>query len=93
MCAEINVLAFDAGGGSTRMLQIGFDGSGLNIRQTARYPNGPVIMGKSLYWDILGIWRDLKSGLQEVSAGGCEIASLGIDTWGNDYVYWIKRII
>ncbi len=91
MCAEKNVLAFDAGGGSTRMLQIGFDGSRLNIKQTARYPNGPVIMGKSLYWDILGIWRDLKSGLQEVSASGSEIASLGIDTWGNDYVLLDKK--
>ncbi len=91
MCAEKNVLAFDAGGGSTRMLQISFDGSRLNIKQTARYPNGPVIMGRSLYWDILGIWRDLKSGLQEVSAHGGEIASLGIDTWGNDYVLLDKK--
>lgn len=91
MCAERNVLAFDAGGGSTRMLQIGFDGSRLSIRQTARYPNGPVIMGKSLYWDILGIWRDLKSGLAEASAEGGEIASIGIDTWGNDFVLLDKK--
>lgn len=91
MGTEKNVLAFDAGGGSTRMLQIGFDGSSLNIRQIARYPNGPVTMGKSLYWDILGIWRDLKAGLQEVSVRGGEIASLGIDTWGNDYVLLDKR--
>ncbi|NLK87088.1 MAG: rhamnulokinase [Clostridiaceae bacterium] len=91
MCAQKNVLAFDAGGGSTRMLQIGFSGSRLDIRQIARYNNGPVIMGKSLYWDILGIWRGLISGLQEVCAGGSEIASLGIDTWGNDFVLLDKK--
>ncbi len=85
------VLAFDAGGGSTRILQIGFDGSKLSIEQIARYVNGPILAGRCLYWDILGIWRDMKEGLRKALSLDNDIASLGIDTWGNDFVLLDKK--
>lgn len=85
------VLAFDAGGGSTRVLKIEFDGSRLSIETVARYGNGPVTAGKSLYWDMIGIWRDLKEGLRRAFASDKDIASLGIDTWGNDFVLLDKK--
>jgi len=86
-----NVLAFDAGGGSTRLYRIGFDGISFSIEQVCRYPNGPVIAGKSVYWDILGIWRDLKEGLRKAYSTDCDIASIGIDTWGSDFVLLDKK--
>lgn len=85
------VLAFDAGGGSTRVLKIVFDGSRISIETIARYGNGPINAGKSLYWDILGIWRDLKEGLRKAFISDKDIASLGIDTWGNDFVLLDKK--
>ena len=86
MRLEKKVLAFDAGGGSTRISKIGFDGSRFTLEQIARFPNGPVRAGGNLYWDILGIWRDLLDGLRQAVCEDSEIASLGIDTWGNDFV-------
>ena len=86
MRLEKKVLAFDAGGGSTRISKIGFDGSRFTLEQIARFPNGPVRAGGNLYWDILGIWRDLLDGLRQALCGDSEIESLGIDTWGNDFV-------
>ncbi len=83
---SINVLAFDAGGGSTRIQQIGFTGKKLFLKQLARFDNGPITVGDTLHWDILGIYRDLKNGIQIASKQGTEISSLGIDTWGNDFV-------
>ncbi|HPZ04464.1 MAG: rhamnulokinase family protein [Acetivibrionales bacterium] len=86
MSLEKKVLAFDAGGGSTRITKIGFDGSRFSLQQISRFANGPVSAGGNLYWDILGIWRDLKDGLRKAICEDREIASLGIDTWGNDFV-------
>ncbi|HOQ07858.1 MAG TPA: rhamnulokinase family protein [Clostridiales bacterium] len=86
MGLEKKVLAFDAGGGSTRISKIGFDGSRLTLEQIARFPNGPVSAGGNLYWDILGIWRDLLDGLRKAAGEDSGIVSLGIDTWGNDFV-------
>ena len=87
-----NVLAFDAGGGSTRIQQIGFTGRKLFLNQIARFDNGPVIAGDNFQWDILGIYRDLKNGLQIASKQGTEISSLGIDTWGNDFALLDKSL-
>lgn len=84
--ASRNVLAFDAGGGSTRIQQIGFTGEKLFLKHLARFENGPIVVGNTLQWNILGIFTDLKNGLQIASKQGTEISSLGIDTWGNDFV-------
>ena len=86
MSPERKVLAFDAGGGSTRISKIGFDGCRFTLQQITRFPNGPVSAGGNLYWDILGIWRDLKDGLRKAVCEDREVVSLGIDTWGNDFV-------
>lgn len=85
-----NVIAFDAGGGSVRVQQIGFDGGKLQMQQLARFDNGPITAGNSLYWDILGIYKALKEGLQIACSKDRHIASAGIDTWGNDHVFLDK---
>lgn len=92
MGASRNILAFDAGGGSSRIQQIGFTGEKLFLKQLARFDNGPITVGDSLYWDILGIYRNLKNGLQIASKQGMKFSSLGIDTWGNDFVLFDKEL-
>lgn len=77
-----NYLAFDLGASSGRAILGRFDGSRIALEEMHRFPNGPVSVGGRLYWDIFGLFRELKAGLAK---SGGSAASFGIDTWGVDY--------
>lgn len=49
-----------------------------------RFPNAGIPLGASLYWDALGLWREILVGLGRAAARG-PIASVGVTTWGVDY--------
>ncbi|MGA2489003.1 MAG: hypothetical protein ABSF99_02280 [Anaerolineales bacterium] len=52
-----------------------------------RFPNGPVKLGDSLHWDMLRLWEQMKHGLAlAVREAGDSLISLGVDTWGVDFV-------
>ena len=81
-----NLLAFDYGAGSGRAILGKFDGSKLQLEEIHRFANEPVMLGDSLYWDFLRLFREMKQGMSKcVSGGNGEIASIGIDTWGVDF--------
>src|SRR5712692_191631 len=86
MGRHANFVAFDLGAESGRAMLGRFDGSRLALEEAHRFPNGPVRVFDSLYWDVLRLWDEMKKGLAAAQrrAGG-EIASLGVDTWGVDY--------
>lgn len=82
----MNVLAFDYGASSGRAMLGKFDGVKLDIREIHRFPNEPVMVGDSLYWDILRLFHEMKQGIHKcANIGGEEISSIGIDTWGVDF--------
>ena len=56
----------------------------LTLKDVHRFANGGVRACSSLYWDILGLWREIKNGLRIAHQQG-PIDSVGIDTWGVDY--------
>lgn len=52
-----------------------------------RFPNNFVRVKDSIFWDILGIFNEIKKGLKEAfKKYSDQIVSIGIDTWGVDYV-------
>ncbi len=52
-----------------------------------RFPNHLVRVEDSIFWDILGIFNEIKKGLKKAfKKYPNQIASIGIDTWGVDYV-------
>jgi len=52
-----------------------------------RFPNNLVRVKDSIFWDILGIFNEIKKGLKEAfKKYSDQIVSIGIDTWGVDYV-------
>jgi len=52
-----------------------------------RFPNNLVRVKGSIFWDILGIFNEIKKGLKKAfKKYPNQIASIGIDTWGVDYV-------
>ncbi|MCF6471249.1 rhamnulokinase [Nonomuraea sp. MG754425] len=54
---------------------------GLNLTEAHRFPNGPVRVSGRLHWDILGLYREILTGLR--AAG--PVASVGVDSWAVDY--------
>lgn len=60
------------------------EGPVLHLEEVHRFLNEPVQAGKHLYWDILRLLHELKTGFRK-AAEGRTIQSFGIDTWGVDY--------
>ena len=58
--------------------------SGVELHEVSRFPNEPVRAGRTLHWDILGLYRSVRAGLT-AAASTFPLASAGIDTWGVDY--------
>jgi len=81
-------IAVDLGASTGRVI-VG-DLSSLDI--ISRFPSKAVRIKDSLYWDILGIYAEIKAGLKEAFRKyGDEITSIGIDTWGVDYALLDKN--
>ena len=52
-----------------------------------RFPNHLVRVKDSIFWDILGIFNEIKKGLKKAfKKYPNQIVSIGIDAWGVDYV-------
>ncbi len=79
-------LAVDLGAESGRIIAGHFDGQRVKLEVMHRFPNGPVNVMGSLYWDILRLWGDIKTGLAKAAAVyGERIIGIGLDTWGVDF--------
>ncbi|MGL4464685.1 MAG: rhamnulokinase [Planctomycetia bacterium] len=79
-----NYLAVDLGAESGRTVLGRWDGERLALEETHRFANGPVRLKHRLSWDFLGLWRDVKVGIQRSVRAGAPV-SVGIDTWGVDF--------
>jgi len=82
---KLTMLAVDLGAGSGRTIAGLYDGKRLELVETHRFPNEPVLVGGSLFWDILRLYHEMKQGIVKSAAAGYCPESIGIDTWGVDY--------
>ncbi|HAA24877.1 MAG TPA: rhamnulokinase [Ruminiclostridium sp.] len=81
-----HVLAFDYGAGSGRGVIGSFDGSKLSLKEVHRFSNDPVQIGKSLHWDVLRLYHEMKQGILKANfETNGNISGIGIDTWGVDF--------
>ena len=89
--AERCYLAVDLGAESGRVVAGLFDGQQVRLEELHRFSNGAVNIGGTLRWDVLRLWSDIQNGLTNAAAKfGSAIASVGVDTWGVDYVLMTK---
>lgn len=80
-------LAVDLGAESGRVIAGRFDGGKVTLDPLHRFPNGPVAIGGGMRWDVLRLWDEIQRGLSVAADKyGDRIASVGVDTWGVDYV-------
>ena len=80
-------LAVDLGAESGRVMAGLWSGGKLELEEVHRFPNGPVVLGDSLRWDVLRLWSEIQGGLALAARKfGKAIVSVGVDTWGVDFV-------
>ena len=81
-----NYLAFDLGAESGRAVLGRFDGDRLDLSTLHRFRNGPVRVFDGLYWDVLGLFREMVEGLRlyRHDVYGT-LDGLALDTWGVDF--------
>jgi len=79
-------LAFDLGASSGRAI-LGIYSSGkLELKEVHRFKNQMIRIHGSYYWNIYGLFEELKTGLKKcINELGVQPESIGIDTWGVDY--------
>jgi len=78
-------LAFDLGASSGRAI-LGSVGDGqISLREVHRFDNGAVDVDGGLYWNILGLFAELKKGLAKTLELGVELSGMAVDTWGVDF--------
>ena len=87
MIEEPARVAIDLGAESCRVSLLRWIGGKPAIEVIHRIPNGPVHRGASMYWDLNTILAGLEEGLRKAAQAAPEgIASIGVDSWGVDYV-------
>lgn len=79
--------AVDLGATSGRTILGHFNNEGdIVMEELNRFPNHLIRCGNHFYWDLLELYRNVLEGLKIAAGKGVEIASIGIDTWGVDFV-------
>ena len=78
--------AVDLGATSGRTILGTFTSNGLEMEEVNRFPNHLIEVGRHFYWDIYELYRHIIEGLRIAARKGVEITSIGIDTWGVDFV-------
>ena len=57
------------------------------LEEVTRFPNNLIEQGGHFYWDIYALYFEIIRGLKAVASRDIEITSIGIDTWGVDFVF------
>lgn len=79
--------AIDLGATSGRTILGSFTPNGLELEEVNRFPNQLIETGGHFYWDIYELYRNIIEGLKcAAQKKNVEIISIGIDTWGVDFV-------
>ena len=80
-------LAVDLGAESGRVIAGAWDGKTMRMEEVHRFPNGPVHVNGTMRWDVLRLWAEIQNGIAAAKKKfGTSIVSVGVDTWGVDYV-------
>ncbi len=81
--------AVDLGASSGRVLAGTLVGGQILLRESGRFPNGPVAVptpdGPRLHWDVLRLWESVIRGLRVAARDVGPLDSVGVDTWAVDY--------
>lgn len=79
-------LAIDLGASSGRAVLGRFGDGGLEVEEVHRFPNRPVEVGGTLYWDMDTLFDEVCEGIRRgLDRAGGRLSGVGVDTWGVDF--------
>ncbi|MEK6703483.1 MAG: rhamnulokinase family protein [Planctomycetota bacterium] len=82
-------LAIDLGAESGRAMVGVLADERLTLHEVHRFTHGPVEKDGGLFWDLEGLWREIRHGLGAAATWcrgrGLWLDSVGVDTWGVDF--------
>jgi len=81
---SLRVAAVDLGATSGRVMSGRVTPDRVEVDERHRFPNGAVRVGRSYFWDVLGIHREVLSGIAEGARTGA-LHGIGIDSRAVDY--------
>ena len=81
-----NFFAVDLGATSGRTIVGSIIDGKLEQREITRFQNNIIQTGGHFYWDIFSLYSEILNGLKKVAEQNIDIQSIGIDTWGVDFV-------
>ena len=79
-------LAVDIGASSGRHMLASMKDGKMQLEEVYRFPNGMDDKNGTLCWDVDRLFTEIKNGLKKCKEIGKIPVSMGIDTWGVDYV-------
>ncbi len=78
--------AVDLGATSGRTIIGSLSDGKFELEELTRFDNNLIEQGGHFYWDIYALYFEIIKGLKIVAQRKIEITSIGIDTWGVDFV-------
>lgn len=81
-----NYIAVDLGATSGRVILSTVSESSIDMETIHRFPTPLIQVEGKYYWNIYSLYDDIVKGLAMVGAKGLKVESIGIDTWGVDFV-------
>ncbi len=78
--------AVDLGATSGRTILGSFTDEGLELEILNRFPNHLIEVNGHFFWDIYALYHSIIEGMKLAAARDVQITSIGIDTWGVDFV-------
>jgi rhamnulokinase len=80
-------IAVDFGASGGRVLAGRILPNSIELEEVYRFSNGGIRTGHRLLWNVLSLWQETMKGLSLAAKKyGDAIQSVGVDTWGVDYV-------
>lgn len=81
-----NYIAVDLGATSGRVILATCEDGKIGMEVVHRFPTPLLNIDGKYYWNIYSIYDDIVKGLTLVGKRGVKVESIGVDTWGVDFV-------
>ena len=87
---QTSFLAIDLGASSGRAILGTIRYGKLDLKEINRFTNPIVELNGRLHWDLSHLYNEILISLTKVKEDGVQVQSIGIDTWGVDFVCFGK---
>src|SRR5690554_2612059 len=83
-------LAIDLGATSGKAILGKVENDSLELTEIHHFPNIIIEINGRMYWNLFYLYNEILKSLKKIKANQVDIQSVGIDTWGVDFVCFGK---